>query len=396
MNKTIPRINPAPDGTVDLEDPAVRIPSGIQPRVDVWIRDTRVCLGHDGAYYMTGTTRPEGEINADRTSPDIRVWRSENLDDWEDLGVVWSLERDGGPLADFPVYENGRGTVYTPEAFRREVRPRLAPPDQPQPVNVRRSLWAPDLTWLPGRGEYLINFCRNTNVAVPRDQWTGHGLFGGNYFLRSPSGDPRGPWTLMRDTPMTDHIDGSFFEEDDGSLWFIWQHGRMARFTDDLRAFDLICDPWQTPFDPEPTREGPFVVKREGRYHLFLSVHCHRLPDGRVSYAHEGHNKGEIYSYDLIQCSADRLTGPYGPRYLVALGGGHGHPFVDREGNWWLACFGSEACYGHVSDVYMPFETRCRPYIVPMKWEGERFLPSGELDRPRRRSNPSHSNRNPK
>lgn len=363
------RMNPSSDGIVDLDDPAIHIPRGIQPLFNSWLRDTRVTIGHDGAYYLTGTTLSPGEIEAGRFNEGIRLWRSEDLQTWEDLGLVWSVEEEGGPLAMLPVYENGAGTVYSPEAFRRDVLPRLSPPEGEQPILVRRCIWAPELNWLPRRGEYVLSFCINTNVAVPPEQWTHHGLFAGNYFLKTESGDPRGPWKLIREEPMTDHIDGTIFEENDGAVWFIWQHGRMARFTNDLHAFDLISNPWQTPWNPEPTREGPFVVKHDGRYHLFLTVLSRRQPDGRVTYAESGHGGPNSFSYDLLQASSDRLTGPYGPRSLVALGVGHGHPLRDREGNWWLGCFGDVHC------EYMPFPTSCRPYLVPMQWKDGLFRP---------------------
>jgi len=185
-------INPTADGIVDLDDPSIHVPKGIQPLVDVWMRDTRVTLGHDGAYYLTGTTRaPDtGEINAGRFSDGIRLWRSEDLKNWEDLGLVWSIEAEGGALADLPVYENGTGSTYSPEAFRREVLPRLAQPEGDQSIQVRRGVWAPELNWLPRRGEYLLSFCLNTNIAIPPAQWTHHGLFGGNYFLKPESGAP--------------------------------------------------------------------------------------------------------------------------------------------------------------------------------------------------------------
>ncbi len=379
-------MNPSSDGTINLEDPDIHVSPGIRPLFETWMRDPRVTPGHDGAYYLTGTTRdPEsGEINAGRFSDGIRLWRSENLKTWEDLGLVWSIEQEGGALAQFAVYENGVGRTYAPEAFRRDVLPRLLPPGMEQspeppgaatathPIQVRRGVWGPELNWLPRRGEYLLSFCLNTNIAIPPDQWTHYGLFGGNYFLTSPSGDPRGPWKLVSETPMTDHIDGTVFEDGD-SIWFIWQNGRMARFNSALDAFDLISNPWQTPYHPEPTSEGPFVVRHEGRYHLFLTMVSRRLSQGQIGYAESGHGSKNSFSYDLIQASSDRLTGPYGPRQIVALGVGHGHPLCDREGNWWLGCFGSPRT------EYMPFPEPCRPYLVPMHWRNGLFRPQARV-----------------
>lgn len=361
-------MNPNQYGVVDLRDPDVQIPKGLKPLVDHWMRDPRVTLGHDQAYYLTGTTRVDAEPHAGRWSDGIRLWRSQNLRDWEPLGLVWTLDGGGGKLADFPVYEHGAGRTLSPEEFQREVLPRLALPGLDVPT-VRRSLWAPELHWLRRKERYLLSFCVNTNIAVQANQWTAHGVFGGNYFLTCPSGDPCGPWELVSEDPATDHIDGTVFEDDDGSAWFVWQSGRMARFTDDFHCFDAVRDPWQTSFRPEPTREGPFVVKQNGLYHLFVTIHSHRRQDGVVTYAHEGHGSASNYSYDLLQASSHRLTGPYGPRRLVALGSGHGHPLQDAKGNWWMACF------GNTQDPYQAFEHPCRPHLVPMHWRGGDFLP---------------------
>jgi hypothetical protein len=271
-------------------------------------------------------------------------------------------------LADYPVYENGVGKTYSPEAFRQHVLPRLRPQGEEGPV-VRRGIWAPELNWLPRQKQYLLSFCLNTNLAVPPAQWTAHGCFGGNYFLKSKSGLPVGPWELLSEHPATDMIDGTVFEDDDGSAWFVWQDGRMARFEKQLRYFDAIRDPWQIQWKPEPNREGPFVVKRDGRYHLFVTIASQRFEDGTTRYAHEHHTTPQSYSYDLLVASSDRLTGPYGPRSLCALGGGHGHPLLDKEGKWWLAAFGNPH-YAH-----QPFAEPCRPYLIPMQWVGDRFLP---------------------
>jgi len=57
-------MNPSPQGHIDLEDPSIRVPGGLNPLVDVWVRDPRVTIGHDGAYYLVGTTRLDGQVNA--------------------------------------------------------------------------------------------------------------------------------------------------------------------------------------------------------------------------------------------------------------------------------------------------------------------------------------------
>ena len=71
----------------------------IRPLLDLPMRDTSVCTGHDGAYYMTGTT---GWPDMWAVTGDIQVWRSEDLATWEPVvqkprarSVVWNADREG-------------------------------------------------------------------------------------------------------------------------------------------------------------------------------------------------------------------------------------------------------------------------------------------------------------
>ncbi len=62
-----------------------------KPLFDYPLRDTSVCLGPDGLYYLTGTT---GYPTWWQTNQGVRMWRSRDLTKWEPLGLVWSLEND--------------------------------------------------------------------------------------------------------------------------------------------------------------------------------------------------------------------------------------------------------------------------------------------------------------
>jgi hypothetical protein len=64
----------------------------IWPLLDVQVRDTIVCRGGDGQFYMTGST---GD-NIWAFNDGVELWKSPDLKQWEYVGVVWSIERDGG------------------------------------------------------------------------------------------------------------------------------------------------------------------------------------------------------------------------------------------------------------------------------------------------------------
>ena len=44
-------------------------------------------------------------------------------------------------------------------------------------------------------------------------------------------------------------------------------------------------------------------------------------------------------TYNLYYCTADKLTGPYGPRQFAGRFCGHGTPFKDKKGRWWTTAF---------------------------------------------------------
>jgi hypothetical protein len=63
--------------------------SRLQPLFDTPLRDTSICKGGDGAWYLTGT--PADFQNNDG----ICLWRSTDCKTWTEIGPVWSIERQG-------------------------------------------------------------------------------------------------------------------------------------------------------------------------------------------------------------------------------------------------------------------------------------------------------------
>ncbi len=346
------------------------IPACCARVADTWLRDTQIAVGRD-AYYMTGTSRPEGgpPRNGTVSSDGLRLWRSEDLREWRPMGLVWRLDEGPAWLRDYHVHGlDGKQTMSSAEMAAAQV---------PDGHPVRRALWAPKIHYSRSRDNYYVVGCLNFNMGVPPERWVGD-QFGGTFLLASESGEPSGPWRATTEWPLTHYIDPCLFEDDDGALHLIWQDGNFARLTERLDGLVRVDRPWQRPYDPEPTKEGAFLFKHNGRYHLGFSISAH-LRDGQYTYRHAGHGaRGVPCAYNFVVASSPRLFGPYGERYTAIVNGGHGCPFVDREGNWWACVFhppGDPA--GQHSDQAAA-AAGMGPRLVAMRWEDGRIVPDPE------------------
>ena len=250
----------------------------LKPLFDMPLRDTSVCIGGDGMYYLTGTT---GAPTWWTFNNGIRLWRSKDLKTWEPLGFVWQFGKDG-------TWQKGKDE------------------------EGRRALWAPEISYI--NGNYWIAYSMNYDVA-------GTGL------LRSTTGKPEGPYEdVKKDGPLTSGIDSALFQDDDGKVYFVWQDGRIARMKDDMTGLA------ETPHILPPTNfihvgfEAAFLFKHDGRYYLSCA---------------EFNNRGGP-RYDSMIASSDNIYGPYGPRSIAIPSGGHNTFFQDKKGDWWSTYFGND------------------------------------------------------
>ncbi len=260
----------------------------IKPLFDFPVRDTSICVGGDGDYYLTGTT---GYPTWWKTNDGVRVWRSPDLKRWRLLGLVWK------------VYD---GT------WQKKMR------------GDRRALWAPEIHFI--KGTFWITYCMN---------------FGGCGLLKSTSGKAEGPYVDVHpEGPITDKIDASLFEDDDGKVYFVWQNGLIARMNDEMT--DLAEEPrlLQPSNYKHVGFEGAFLKKIDGRYYLI----CADFIRGQ---------------YHCMVASSNEIYGPYGPRYLAIPHAGHNMFFQDKQGNWWATFFGN--------DAQAPF--RERPAILRIEFD---------------------------
>lgn len=155
----------------------------LKPLFDYPVRDTCVCLGPDGTYYLIGTT---GHPTWWNTNEGVRMWKSKDLKTWDAMGLVWSFEKN---------------------ATWQKVKT-----DKDGKKTADSAIWAPELHHF--KGTYWIAYCVN---------------YGGTGILKSQSGKPEGPYVdIKKDGPLTGEIDASLFADDDGSVYFVWQDGKVA------------------------------------------------------------------------------------------------------------------------------------------------------------------------
>ena len=325
---------------LDFADPRSMIPESVSPLFDYWIRDTHITLAHDGFYYLTGTTRAAGEEAAFRFNDGIHLWRSPDLSHWIDLGLVWSFDRDG-------TWEN--------RWFRPMGGGKECPSSDP---DAHRALYAPEI--------YSINgdFYITASINWPRQEEGDPGSC--TFLLKSISGKGEGPYADCHGGPLTKRIDSSLFQDDDGTVYYIWQDGNIARMKDDMTGFaEEPRKMIQHHFDPEPYCEGVSLFKYGGKYHLLLAIWT--MDEGGKAGYFPG-SKEQKLSYDCVIASSDNIYGPYSERYTAITGGGHNTIFRGKDGKIYATMFGNP-----VNESFAPFYAR--PAIMEMEYAGSRFYP---------------------
>jgi len=348
-------------GEADTEKPEIRIPDSVQPEFDYWMRDTWVIQGPDGYYYMTGTTADpnrefEGEPHCWDWNDGIYLWRSADMDEWESLGLIWSIDRDGTWQKYPKIYQNNE--KYPKKSINGDSLD-----------NKFRAVWAPELHYINSLNNWFLVACMNESAGGR-----------GSFILRSTSGKPEGPYVNIRGNEnhaLFPEIDGSIFEDSDGTIYFVGHNHYIARMQPDMNDYaEEIRQLDEQYYSPEPYIEGAFIFKHDDKYHLVQAIWSHRLEDGTDTYVEVTGktNKNTRYSYDCVIASADNIYGPYGKRYTAITGGGHNNLFQDNQGRWWATIFfnprGAQAT---------EYKQTCRPGIVPMKYSNGKFTPDSKL-----------------
>lgn len=284
-------------GWNSVEQSGLGLPK-IAPLFDQFLRDTSIVLAPDGMYYMTGTTGgPEMMV----VTSDLSVWKSPDLWNWSPVRdtprqstMVWNIDRDGTWMK--PI------TLRDGEPFR--------------------PLWAPEIHYI--NGTFWIPF------SVPR-----HGVT----LLRSTSGKAEGPYEIAinPDRPVSTGIDASLFQDEDGTVYFLYGGGWIARMKPDMSG---IAEPFRhitSSSGREVGFEGVYLFKDKGIYNLCVADFV-------------------LGEYNTYIATAKSLDGPWSERYLAVPHAGHANFFRDKQGRMWSTFFGN--------DRNSPFTAK--PGIVPM------------------------------
>lgn len=343
-------------GDADTNNKELRVPKSVQPAFDYWMRDTWVTLGPDGYYYMTGTTAdPDrkfvGQVHCWDWNDGLYLWRSKDMKTWESMGRIWSMKKDGTWQRDPKVYQ--KGEKYAKKSLNGD------PLD-----NKFQAVWAPELHYIKSAKNWFIVACMN-NSAGGR----------GSFVLRSTSGKPEGPYVNIegnKDKALFPNIDGSLFEDTDGTVYFVGHNHYIARMKQDMSdiAEDFVKMK-ESSYNPEPYIEGAFIFKYNGKYHLVQAIWAHKTKSGDTYVEKKGvTNKNTRYSYDCVIATSDNVYGPYSERYTAIIGGGHNNLFQDKNGNWWATMFFNPR--GAQAGEY---KVTCRPGLIPMVYENGKFKP---------------------
>lgn len=216
--------------TPNLSAKAAPVLPPIKPLFDFPVRDTSICLGPDGTYYLTGTT---GHPTWWQTNDGVRIWKSRDLKKWDFLGLVWDIDKHGTWQKKF--------------------------------VKGKRAVWAPEIHFI--NGTFWVPYSMN---------------YGGTGLLKSTTGKAEGPYVdVKKDGPLTGNIDASLFQDDDGKVYFVYQNGRIALMKKDMSGLAAKPRLLKPRNHKHVGFEGAFVTKMGSRY-LLVCAEFNRGPKGRT------------------------------------------------------------------------------------------------------------------
>jgi beta-xylosidase len=202
-------------------------------------------------------------------------------------------------------------------------------------IEAKKPLWAPEVHYM--KGTFWLTYSMPGWDETPKT--SGAGL------LKSLSGKPEGPYAdVQPNERIGDEIDASLFEDEDGTVYYVWHCGKIARMKSDMSG---LAEPYHWlktgAQAPEPNHhsslcakifgpnsfshvgfEGATLFKANGKYYLSAAESF----EGR---------------YHCMTSESDKIYGPYGKRYISVPDGGHVTFFKDLSGKWFSTFFGNDA-----------------------------------------------------
>jgi hypothetical protein len=287
----------APHATYRIILPTARditLPGGLalQKLGDQPMRYPSICVGGDGAYYLTGTTpdhaAPAGKMWLNNDG--IRLWRSSDLANWTSLGLVWNVD--------------------TASPWANAKKPLTWMGANPP---LSRAAWAPNIHYFD------------------KTYWIAYSMLsGGTGLLKSSTGKPDGPYIDMHPSgPLTDGLYGSVFADTDGSIYFLHDGYNIAKMKAD--ASDLAEPDRLLKFFGNPGWGEAISLQKINGHYVFLNC--------------GDPNKDDPSLADTYDCygavSVGDIYGPYIPRYRAIPDGAGNTIFQDKQMQWWSTFFGS-------------------------------------------------------
>jgi len=257
-------------GIAVAADPAPTTATYQNPLIAGNLADPTV-IRHEGMFYLYAT----GDVTSTSRRGDdngLRAYTSTNLVEWKRGPVVFQ-------------------------------------PDEPH-------VWAPDVFRDPKTGRFYLYYTVNKTIGV------------------ATADGPLGPFKIQKKF-YDDAIDAHCFRDDDGKLYLyfvklpgfritVQQLATPAELTGDAKVILEPTAEWEK--KAGHVTEGPWLIKRSGRYYLLYSGSGANTPDYGVGYATAENPLGP-FTRAAHNPVIHRGEGVFGP--------GHGCAVQDDAGQWW-------------------------------------------------------------
>lgn len=206
---------------------------------------------------------------------------------------------------------------------------------------IRRALWAP--ASIKHNGKYYLFFGAND---IHEGEYGGIGV--------AVADKPEGPYADAIGEPLVSHIingaqpiDQCVFRDDDGTIYMYyggWMHCNMCILNDELNGF--------IPFEdgsifrevtPSGYVEGPFMLKKDGKYYFMWSEGGWTRADYKVAYAISDSPFGPFERVATILEQDPRIGTGAGHHSVIKVRDDyyivyHRHPLGSTDGNSRVIC----------------------------------------------------------
>ncbi|KMT66624.1 hypothetical protein XM47_02775 [Catenovulum maritimum] len=255
----------------------------------LFLRDPYLFLAPDGQYYFTSTRLEliEGGDPNNHLTEGIELWKSSDLLNWQLVGVPFRFQD---------------------LSWHKELT------EMGEQLKRKPMLWAPEIHFI--NGQWLLTHTTSVKRA--------------NVLLADK---PEGPYKEVFEGPSFGHRhDPSFFQDQDGKVYLLNKAYEMIEMSASLDAF--VGEPFRAePSNRKMGHEGLTMANILGKYVIFGTAWST--------------DKMRHGTYNMYYATADNLHGPYGERQFLGRFLGHGTPFKDKQGQWWVTAFKNGEVYTH-------------------------------------------------